>query len=115
MKPKLNEVSGDARKHFDDWLDKGGALWREITLESEYVMELSRDKGGAFLLNVTNAINEWSLKIGEKLEQNLTYKSGELTHGGEFSCLKCSGKIRLKKPGHIPPCPKCRSAEFRRS
>lgn len=115
LKPGYDEVKGDARKRFEDWHDKGGALWREIASEGERFMELSRDKGGAFLLNVTEGLRDWSSRMSQKLDSSLQYRSGEITHGGEFACLRCGAKIHLKKPGRIPPCPKCTAADFRRS
>ena len=39
----------------------------------------------------------------------------DFTHGGEFVCTSCEGKIHLKHPGRIPPCPKCTKTEFKRS
>ena len=111
IRPKVDKVTEPAKEQFESWLNKGGALWRDIANEAEYVMELSRDKGAAFIVNVTRGLREWS----EKLETSLTYTSGEMTHGGEFTCTSCEGKIHLKKPGRIPPCPKCSNSEFRRS
>ena len=73
----ISNVSGDAKKHLDDWADKGGAFWNEIGKEVEYVMDLSRDKGGAFLLNMVNAVSGWSQNLGKSLDESLTYKTGE--------------------------------------
>jgi len=115
LKPKVDEVTGEARKQFDDWLDKGGALWHDISQEAEHVYEFSRDKGGAFLANIAKGLSEWSKSMGEKLDTSLKYKTGEITHGGEFICTSCEGKIHLRQPGRIPPCPKCSKTEFRRS
>lgn len=115
IRPKVDKVTTPAREQFDHWLDKGGELWRDIAGEAEYYKELSRDKGAAFLLNITRGLNEWSRSMNEKLDTSLQYKTGEMTHGGEFVCTNCEGKIHLKKPGRIPPCPKCSKAEFRRS
>ena len=115
FKPKVDEVAEGAKKQFDTWLDKGGALWHDIAREAEHVYEYSRDKSGAFLLNVTRGLGEWSQQIGEKLDASLKYKTGEITHGGEFICTGCEGKIHLKQPGRIPPCPKCSKTEFKRS
>lgn len=115
LKPKVEEVTGEAQKQFDNWLDKGGALWHDIAQEAEHVYELSRDKGGAFLVNVTRGLSEWSQTVGKKLDTSLKYKTGEISHGGEFICTNCDGKIHLKHPGRIPPCPKCTKTEFRRS
>jgi hypothetical protein len=115
FKPKVDGATEGAKKQFDHWLDKGGALWHDIALEAEHVYEFSRDKGGAFLLNVTKGLSEWSQNMGEKLDTSLKYKTGEITHGGEFVCTNCESKINLKQPGRIPPCPKCTKTEFRRS
>lgn len=115
VKPKLDEVSGDAKKSFDSWRDKGGELWREISQEAEYLMALSRDKGGGFLASAAKGLGDWSQSVAEKLDVSLTYKTGEVTHGGEFSCLNCGGNIVLKQPGRLPPCPKCSKTGFRRA
>ena len=115
LKPKVGEVTEETRKQFDHWRDKGGALWRDIAQEAEHVYEYSRDKVGLYLVNISKALGEWSQNLGEKLETSLTYKTGEITHGGEFACTNCAGKIQLKHPGRIPPCPKCAKTEFRRS
>ena len=115
LKPKVDEVTEEAKKQFDHWLDKGGALWHDIAQEAEHVYELSRDKSGAFLVNVTKGLSEWGQTVGEKLNISLKYKTGEISHGGEFICTNCDGKIHLKHPGRIPPCPKCTKTEFRRS
>lgn len=115
LKPKVDEAKESTRKQFEDWLDKGGALWHDIAQEAEHAFEYSRDKGGAFMLNVARGLSEWSQHIGEKLDTSLKYKTGEITHGGEFVCTSCQGTIHLKHPGRIPPCPKCTKTEFRRS
>jgi hypothetical protein len=80
-----------------------------------HVYEYSRDKGGIFLVSIAKGLSEWSQNLGEKLDTSLKYKTGEITHGGEFVCTSCESKIHLKKPGRIPPCPKCTKTEFRRS
>ena len=115
LKPRIDKVTAPAREQFDNWLDKGGELWRDIANEAEYLKELSRDKGAAFLLNITRGLSEWSKEMKDKLDTSLQYKSGEMTHGGEFTCTSCEGKIHLKKPGRLPPCPKCSGSDFRRS
>jgi len=114
-KSKIDEVAADSKKHFNHWRNKGGALWQDIAAEAEYYKELSRDKGGSLLLHITKGLAEWSHNVSERLGTSLIYKTGEITHGGEFRCTSCEGKIHLKKPGRLPPCPKCRNTEFRRS
>ena len=115
LKPKVEEDLEETREHFNKLHNKGGALWREISTEAERLKEVSLDKGGAFLLNVTRGLGEWAQSLSEKLGSSLTYKTGEVTHGGTFSCTGCGAELNLKKPGRIPPCPKCSKTEFRRA
>ena len=115
IKPRVDEVTAAAGKQFNHLLDKGGAFWHDIIQEAGHVQEYSRDKGGAFLVNVFKSLGDWSKEVGEHLDTSLYYKTGETSHGGEFKCTSCEGKIHLKQPGRIPPCPRCSKTEFRRS
>lgn len=115
IKPKVDEDIEETRKDFTRWRNKGGALWREISNEAEYLKELSVDKGGSFLLNVTRGLSEWTKSLSDRLDSSLSYKTGEVTHGGAFTCTNCGAELHLKKPGRIPPCPKCAKTAFRRS
>jgi chemotaxis regulatin CheY-phosphate phosphatase CheZ/predicted RNA-binding Zn-ribbon protein involved in translation (DUF1610 family) len=115
LQPRVDELTEEARKQFNNWLDKGGAFWHDIVQESEHVQEYSRDKSGAFLSNVLKGLGDWSRSVSEFLDTSLNYKTGETSHGGEFICTNCGGKIHLRHPGRIPPCPKCSKTDFRRS
>lgn len=115
IKPKVTADFKETREDFNKMQNKGGALWREITTEAEHITEVSLDKGGAFLLNVTKGLGDWAKSLGDKLDSSISYKTGEVTHGGTFICKGCEAEIHLKKPGHLPPCPKCSKTEFRRA
>ena len=115
LKPKMEEDVEETREDFHRLYNKGGELWREISSEAEYITKKSLDKGGAFLVNVTKGLSDWTKSLSDKLDSSLVYKTGEVTHGGEFTCTSCEAEIHLKKPGRIPPCPKCSKTEFRRS
>ena len=115
LKPRVDEIREEAREQFNNWVEKGGAFWHDIVQEVEHVQEYSRDKGGAFLANVLRGLGDWSKTTSGILDTSLIYKTGEISHGGEFKCTGCGGKIHLRHPGRIPPCPKCSKTEFRRS
>ena len=115
IRPKVDGATEGARKQLEDWSLKGGALWNDISREAGHIYEYSRDKGANFLLNIARGLGEWSQQLGEKLDASLRYKTGEITHGGEFVCTGCDSRIHLKQPGRIPPCPKCAKTDFRRS
>ncbi|WP_321371154.1 hypothetical protein [uncultured Desulfuromusa sp.] len=63
------------------------------------------------LLNTAETLNEWA----KKSEQNLEYKTGEVTSPGALTCKACGEEIHMKKTGRIPPCPKCHSTLYRKS
>ncbi len=115
IKPKVEEDIEETRKDFNKLHNKGGALWREISKEAEHIKEVSLDKSGAFLRNVSKGLSEWSKSLSDKLDSSLSYKTGEVTHGGQFTCTSCGAEINLKNPGRLPPCPKCSKTDFRRS
>lgn len=115
IKPKVDEDIEETRKDFKRLHNKGGALWRDISNEAEHITKLSLDKGGAFLLNVTRGLHDWTKSLSDKLDTSLAYKTGEITHGGDFTCTSCGADIHLKNPGRLPPCPKCSKTDYRRS
>ena len=42
------------------------------------------------------------------------YHTGEITGPGTLLCDQCAEKLHFHKPGHIPPCPKCKGTRFHR-
>ena len=88
---------------------------KELTESIGGLFDLWRDKGGMILADLAQAVGEWSQQFGHKIDEMLRYRSGEMTYGGKFSCLHCGQILTMKKPGHLPPCPKCHKVEFRRA
>lgn len=114
-KPRLDELGKGTEHAFEVLKERGGAFWQELSEDAGRVFEHWRDKGGAFLAVVARAVGEWSAKFGDRVDASLIYRAGESTHGGAFTCTSCGTALTLKKPGHLPPCPKCHKMEFRRS
>ncbi len=42
------------------------------------------------------------------------YHTGEIIGLGTLVCDQCGETLHFHKPGHIPPCPRCKSAHFHR-
>ncbi len=42
------------------------------------------------------------------------WHTGEITGPGVLVCVNCGEELHFTKPGHIPPCPKCKGTVFRR-
>jgi hypothetical protein len=56
---------------------------------------------------------EW-LELQRNLQEWSEYHTGEVAGPGALACKNCGETLTFKKPGHIPPCPKCRGSVFER-
>ncbi len=63
------------------------------------------------LSGTAETLSDWA----QKSEQNLEFKTGEITSPGSLTCKKCGEVIQMKKTGRIPPCPKCHHTFYRKS
>ena len=52
--------------------------------------------------------------LAERARQVGVWHTGEITNVGVLYCQNCDEVLHFKKPGHIPPCPKCRGTEFKK-
>ncbi len=52
--------------------------------------------------------------LAERARQVGIWRTGEITHVGVLYCQNCGETLHFSKPGHIPPCPKCKGTEFRK-
>ena len=115
MRPHLDEWGQETSKAFDSMRAKGGALWSEISQESEKNLTAWRDRSGAMLAEMAKSVGDWSQSFGKRMDEMLIYRTGEATHGGTFACTDCGTEMTLKRSGHLPPCPKCHKTEFHRA
>lgn len=111
----VNKVTGTLKKDLLSSYKTTGAQMEEFADSAGAIFDLFRDKSGEIISLTAKAMGEWSQQFGDKLDDMLVYHSGETTHGGHFVCTACGQELTLKKPGHLPPCPKCHKPEFRRA
>jgi len=52
--------------------------------------------------------------LAERARQVGVWRTGEITNVGILYCQNCGEALHFKKPGHVPPCPKCKSTEFKK-
>jgi len=52
--------------------------------------------------------------LAERARQVGVWRTGEITNVGVLYCQSCDEVLHFKKPGHIPPCPKCHGTEFKK-
>lgn len=63
------------------------------------------------LSSTADTLNQWA----RKSEQQLEFKTGEITSPGTLTCKNCEEQLHMKKTTRIPPCPKCHKTHFRKS
>ncbi|MBN1956576.1 MAG: hypothetical protein JXQ81_07725 [Desulfuromonadales bacterium] len=63
------------------------------------------------LTSTAETFSEWA----RKSEQQLEFKTGEITSPGTLTCKNCMEEIHMRKTAKIPPCPKCHQTLFRKS
>jgi hypothetical protein len=115
LKPRLEALGREKDRAVALARERGGAFWHEHGEEAGRALRQWRDRGGALLAEVLHALSEWSGRLGDRVDSALVYRTGEATDGGAFVCAACGTGMRLKKPGHLPPCPRCHKTEFRRA
>ena len=64
----------------------------------------------------TEAADKTTLKLLElkQVAANAEYHTGEIIGLGTLVCDQCNAFLHFHKPGHIPPCAKCRGTHFHR-
>lgn len=110
---KTDRIIGYVRRdiqHLTDNSEKARQSFREA-------FEPSRLSAGVqslftkILSGTAETLGEWA----RKSEQNLEFKTGEVTSPGTLTCRNCGEEIHIRKPSRIPPCPACHKTLFRKS
>ncbi len=52
--------------------------------------------------------------LAEQARQVGVWHTGEISNVGILYCTHCGEALHFNKPGHIPPCPKCKGTEFKK-
>ena len=82
-------------------------------LQSEQFQKMA-DTGLGMLGKMTKTVKNWADFIDDKIDQQITYHTGEVAGAGTFECVECDKTMTFKKSGRIPPCSSCKNTTFRR-
>ncbi|MBI3140297.1 MAG: hypothetical protein HYZ19_00365 [Rhodocyclales bacterium] len=90
---------------------------RRIGREAAERVHPERLRAGALaaLSGLLHAAGETLEAWSRKADQAILYEAGEITSAGTLTCVQCGRVLHLKKTGHVPPCPDCFGARFRKS
>lgn len=74
--------------------------------------------GSAFLglaSDVITTAGELLVTLGDRIEEPIRFRTGEITGPGVLTCLSCDTELHFADSGTIPPCGNCHGTEFRKS
>lgn len=114
-RPLLQDFERGAEQAFDTLHRTGNEVWSHFAANAGDTLEKWRDWSGGTFEAFFKQMAAMSDRLGDEIGAALTYKTGEVTRGGQFRCVECGASLNLKKPGHLPPCPKCAKTLFRRA
>ena len=109
---KFTEEQGHKLKEFLE--NDFSRVAQEMKKGAQEKLNPSRLGAGA-LASMSKLLHKTGVALssfGDKAEDALTCKSGEITSAGKLVCKACGYEINFKKTGRIPPCPKCHKTEF---
>lgn len=86
---------------------QGGELRDWLRFDVELVEDRILDALTLLVDNTKVELSEWTERANE-------WHTGEVTGPGTLVCHACGEELHFNRPGHIPPCPKCRGSRYRR-
>ena len=89
---------------------------RQAREQARRSLDLDRIGAGAmgFVQRMAQRAGSQLDSFATRLDERLTYKTGEVTGPGTLTCTQCSQQLSFEQATRIPPCPKCRGTNYRR-
>lgn len=97
-------------KHTSEHATKAGHFFKEA-VSPDRIAAGAQSVFARILSASAETLSEWAAKS----QQNVEFKTGEITSAGTLTCKSCGEEIYMKKTGRIPPCPNCYHPHFRKS
>ncbi|MCK5914113.1 MAG: hypothetical protein KAG12_09555 [Desulfuromusa sp.] len=97
-------------QHVVDSADKSKETVKEV-VDPKRIAAGAQSIFSKILSNTAETISGWAQKSEEQLE----FKTGEVTSPGSLTCKECGEVIHMRRTAKIPPCPKCHHTLYRKS
>ena len=97
-------------QHVVDSADKGKENVKEA-VDPKRIVAGAQSFFSKILSNTAETLSDWA----RKSEQQLEFKTGEVTSPGSLTCKNCGEVIHMRRTAKIPPCPKCHQTLYRKS
>ena len=119
---ELGELSREEAEHVADYLRKDLKEAGEYLAENgkelkdwlSFELEFAESKAAELLASLANTTRIELDKIAERARMVGEWHTGEITGVGMLKCSQCGEVLHFEKPGHVPPCPKCRGTDYKK-
>ena len=108
---KLGEYIKKDLEQAADYLSENGQQLENLAKDDLEFAEVKFAEMFAILADKTRLELD---ALAERARQVGVWHTGEITNVGVLYCQNCDEVLHFKKPGHIPPCPKCRGTVFKK-
>ncbi len=111
---QLRQLTTGLKRDLVDAADHISAEGRDIRSWLSFDMELIEDTLlGLFM----DAADKTTIELARLKAEAMVagYQTGEVIGMGTLVCDECGETLNFHKPGHIPPCPKCKATHFHRT
>ena len=101
----------DAGHYLSDYVEKNGPQLENWVKDE---LEFAESQFAEVFATLADKTRIELDALAERARQVGIWRTGEITNVGVLYCQSCDEVLHFKKPGHIPPCPKCKGTEFKK-
>ncbi len=101
----------DAGNYLSEYVAKNGP---ELENWVKDELEFAETQFAEMFANLADKTRLELDELAERARQVGVWHTGEITNVGVLYCQNCDEVLHFKKPGHIPPCPKCKGTVFKK-
>lgn len=94
-----------------DFMSENG---RQLKEWLQFDLEFAESKFAEMFATVADRTRVELEALADRARRVGEWHTGELTGVGILQCKECGEKLHFEKPGHIPPCPKCKGTVFKK-
>lgn len=109
---ELNEVIETLVKQWQQVMTRGDQMCQDGR-RSDTAQEWT-ERGVSLLANLAGTVRTFASEVENRLQGELTYRTGTVVGKGNFSCNQCDKVIKKVKIGPLPPCSRCHGTVFHR-
>lgn len=94
-----------------DFMSENGRQLREWL---KFDLEFAESKFAEMFAAVADRTRLELEALADRARRVGEWHTGEVTGVGILQCKQCGEKLHFERPGHIPPCPRCKSTVFKK-